>query len=113
MTEITQKQAFKTLYRKARLLLGEGFAPDRDNIDMNVAMNVTDYALQDIAWNATSDWSVYLSVNRAVLWAIHWRFCKPRADLPQGMSERHLCFDMAHVDSGEESRVWFQHPKWP
>ena len=53
-----------------------------------------------------------MDVSNAVLWAIHWKFF---AKTPTRLwhSERRIGFVLATVESGEESRTWFEPAKLP
>lgn len=101
------KKIFKDLYRRARI--------DAKARPGTSAFLLEDAAVSDFFEDCGYDEGIdrVLSVGKAVLWACHWRFCPQRTDKRWWQSERHLAFVMAHVDSDEESRVWFENPKLP
>lgn len=115
METMTAREHYKTLYREARRLLtnadergaGEGVRTYRN------AYNLADDALSNLA---QSVWAYAPGSRRfdaveccgdifaAVLWAIHWKHFPPvRDDVPNGMSERHLCFEITEAGS----RTWY------
>lgn len=111
MKTLTIRQAFKLQYSLARQMLSNGVLDyDGDNIAYHVTDSVIDHLVQVMGY----DYESLGKTSKAVLWAIHWRFCKPlHTDIPQGMSERHFCFESADYVNGVQSRTWFQHPGWP
>jgi hypothetical protein len=104
----TPREAFRIAYKYARNIRqqreaasGRPTAEQEGNTAFWIANAATDAAVEN-----GLDYEPFLAVERAVLWAIHWRWCKPcRNDVPTGMSERHLCFVMSA--NPEESRTWY------
>lgn len=99
---MTPKEAFRLVYSRVRRLRREGASPRVKN----VAYLLTGMAIDELIYE-DHDYRPLVKVSRAALFATHWRFMKPAADLPKlWASEAHVGF----VSGRSESRSWYETP---